>query len=122
METAVTSLRSSRRGFLKTSTAALTAGFSPYWFTGESSRAFGFKDPSERLVIGCIGTGTARLVSAPLSLNWDVPCGSSADPTGLTFTPPAAALGTSVKVLVTSPAHTRWVFRVDERSVSRKTA
>ena len=48
----------SRRNFLQTSAAALAAGFSPYWFTSESNRAFGFRDPSERLVIGCIGTGS----------------------------------------------------------------
>jgi hypothetical protein len=91
--------------------------------TSAVPRKFSFTPKASlELWLGCIGTGTARLVSPAMSLNWDVPCGSSADPTGLTFTPPSAVLGTSVKVLVTSPEHTRWVFRVDERSVSHKTA
>ncbi|MBL8849693.1 MAG: twin-arginine translocation signal domain-containing protein, partial [Planctomycetaceae bacterium] len=46
-----------RRNFLKTSTAAAAGAILPYWFTSESSRAFGFASPNERPILGCIGTG-----------------------------------------------------------------
>lgn len=91
--------------------------------TSAVPRKFSFTPKASlELWLGCIGTGIARLVSPAMSLNWEVPCGSSPDPTGLTFTPPASALDRSVKVLVTSPAQTRWVFRVDQKSVPAKTA
>ena len=91
--------------------------------TGATPRKFSFTPKSVlELWLGCIGTGTARVVSAPLDLSWAVPCGASADPVGLTYTPPGSALDTKVKVLVTSPPGTRWLFRADERSVPLKTA
>jgi predicted dehydrogenase len=46
-----------RRNFLKTTTAAAAGAVLPYWFTSESSRAFGFASPNERPILGCIGTG-----------------------------------------------------------------
>ena len=49
---------SSRRDFLKTTTAAAAGAVLPYWFTSESSRAFGFASPNERPILGCIGTGS----------------------------------------------------------------
>jgi hypothetical protein len=91
--------------------------------TGSAPRTFSLIPKSGlELWLGCIGAGTARVVSAPLGLNWAVPCGASADPAGLGYTPPGAALDKKAKVLVTSPPGTRWVFRADERSAPRKTA
>ncbi len=48
---------SSRRDFLKTTTAAAAGAMLPYWYTSESSRAFGYQSPNERPLLGCIGTG-----------------------------------------------------------------
>lgn len=46
-----------RRRFLKTSTTvALAAASSPYWFA-QSSLASPFQSPNDRPVLGCIGTG-----------------------------------------------------------------
>jgi hypothetical protein len=70
--------------------------------------------------LGCIGAGTARLVSPAIDLSWGVPCGHRGDPAGITFTPPRTAVGTRVKVEVASPPDTRWVFRADAKGVPRK--
>lgn len=47
-----------RRDFLKTSTAAAAGAMMPYWFTSQSARAFAYTSPNERPVLGCIGTGS----------------------------------------------------------------
>jgi hypothetical protein len=89
--------------------------------TGTKKRKFSVV-PTSSLVfwLGCIGKGTARIVSPKISLNWSVPCGSGTNPAGITFTPPSAAVGTKVKVEVTSPPDTRWVFRADAKGVPHK--
>ncbi|MGE3315999.1 MAG: Gfo/Idh/MocA family protein [Planctomycetaceae bacterium] len=46
-----------RRDFLKTTATAAAAGTVPFWFPINQSLANSFKAPSERPVIGCIGTG-----------------------------------------------------------------
>lgn len=84
--------------------------------TGTTPREFLLvAEPSLVFWLGCIGTGTARVVSPPLKLNWGVPCGTAtgADPAGITYIPPRAAVGTPVDVEVTSPPGSRWEFRVD---------
>ena len=48
--------RSSRRDFLKTSTA-VAVGATPFWFATGIGPAAEFASPNERPVIGCIGTG-----------------------------------------------------------------
>jgi|SRR6185437_2692395 hypothetical protein len=84
--------------------------------TGTVPRKFGFTATSSVVFwLNCIGTGTARLSSPAVNLNWGVPCGTGADPAGITVTPPRAAQGTAVKVLVTSPPGTHWEIRVDAR-------
>jgi predicted dehydrogenase len=50
--------QASRRDFLKTTTAAAAGAVMPYWFTAASARAFAYQSPSERPVLGCIGTGS----------------------------------------------------------------
>jgi hypothetical protein len=72
--------------------------------------------------LGCIGEGTARVASPSIGLHWSIPCGGVADPEGITFIPPRAAVGTSVKIKVTSSPHTRWEVRVDDRGTPPKTA
>ncbi|MGD9855719.1 MAG: Gfo/Idh/MocA family oxidoreductase, partial [Planctomycetaceae bacterium] len=47
-----------RRDFLKTSTAAAAGAVMPYWFTSESARALAYISPNDRPVLGCIGTGS----------------------------------------------------------------
>jgi hypothetical protein len=66
--------------------------------------------------LACIGTGTASIVSPALHLNWGVPCdsGTGVDPTGITFIPPRATVGTLVEVEVTSLPGSPFEFRVDE--------
>lgn len=56
-ETAVSAKRPNRRDFLKTSAAAAAAGSVPFWFSLDRAIARDFKAPSERPVVGCIGTG-----------------------------------------------------------------
>lgn len=46
-----------RRDFLKTSTAAAAAATMPYWFSTSNAHALNFKNPNDRPIIGCIGTG-----------------------------------------------------------------
>lgn len=88
--------------------------------TGTTPRKFGFAATSSVVFwLNCIGTGTARLSSPAIRLNWGVPCGTGADPAGITVTPPHASQGTKVKVLVTSPPGTRWEIRVDVRPASK---
>jgi hypothetical protein len=82
---------------------------------GTAPRKFGFTvKPSLVFWLNCIGTGSARLASPAIGLAWGVPCGSGADPAGLTFSPPRSAGGKAVKVLVTASAGSRWEIRVDE--------
>ena len=50
--------RHSRRDFLKTSTLAAAAGAMPYWFSPGSLSARAADSPNERLIAGCIGTGS----------------------------------------------------------------
>ncbi|HEY6493062.1 MAG TPA: hypothetical protein VIZ43_07290 [Trebonia sp.] len=64
--------------------------------------------------LSCIGSGTARLTSKAIDLNWGVACGNGDDPQGLTIRPPRSAVGKTVKVLVTAPAGGRWEIRVDQ--------
>ena len=72
--------------------------------------------PSLVFWLGCIGAaGSARVVSPPIRLNWTVPCGTGGYPAAVTFTPPRGAAGHRVKVEVTSPPSTRWLFRADVR-------
>ncbi len=51
------SRRSSRRDFLKSSTAVLAGATMPYWFTSTSNLALGRQSVNDRPVLGCIGTG-----------------------------------------------------------------
>lgn len=84
--------------------------------TGTTPREFSVTATSSLVFwLGCIGTGSARIVSAPLKLNWSVPCvsGNSDGPTGITLIPPRAAVGTAVQVKVTASPGSRWEFRVD---------
>jgi hypothetical protein len=91
--------------------------------TGTTPRKFSLTAaPSLVFWLSCIGTGTARLTSPAISLNWGIPCGSGDDPSGITITPPRAAQGTSVKVEVTSPPNTRWEVRIDARDTPHKKA
>jgi hypothetical protein len=82
--------------------------------TGTKPREFGFTaKPSMVFWLSCIGAGTAHLTSPAIGLKWGVPCGNGADPQGLTYGPPHAAQGKSVKALVTAPAGARWEVRID---------
>lgn len=99
--------------------------------TGTTPREFTLTAASSLVFwLGCIGTGsntgpvtgTARLVGPSIGLNWSVPCGSGGYPAGVTFTPPPATVGTSVKVEVTSPPGTRWEFRADGKDDPGKKA
>ena len=82
---------------------------------GTAPRKFGFTArPSMVFWLNCIGTGSAHLASPAIGLAWGIPCGTGADPAGITFTPPPGAQGKPVKVLVTASAGSRWEVRVDE--------
>lgn len=59
-----------RRDFLKSSTAAAAAASMPYWFTSAQPEAFGYVASTERLVIGCIGTGSRWGAVGPQSFNF----------------------------------------------------
>ncbi len=48
----------SRRDFLKTSTAALATASLPYWSTLTPSATAAYRSANERPVVGCIGTGS----------------------------------------------------------------
>jgi len=50
--------KQSRRDFLKTTAAAAAAGSVPFWFATGADQARAFASPSERPVVGCIGTGS----------------------------------------------------------------
>jgi hypothetical protein len=83
--------------------------------SGTTPRKFGITaTPSVVFWLNCIGTGTARLTSPGINLKWGISCGDGAGPAGLTFSPPHAARGKPVKVLVTSSAGSRWEVRIDE--------
>jgi hypothetical protein len=82
---------------------------------GTAPRKFGFTVRQSMVFwLNCIGTGSARLASPAIGLAWGIPCGNGADPAGITFAPPRAVQGKSVKVLVTASADSRWEIRVDE--------
>jgi hypothetical protein len=65
---------------------------------------------------GASSGGTASIVSAPIGLKWSVACGTDPDPAAITFAPPRVTVGKTVKITVTSTAHTRWLFRADASS------
>jgi len=88
--------------------------------TGMAPRKFTFTAASSMVFwLNCIGTGTARIVSPAMRVNWGVPCGNGADPAGITVAAPRAVRGAQVKVLVTSPPGTRWEIRVDARLIPK---
>jgi len=83
--------------------------------TGTNPREFAVTAKSSLVFwLSCIGTGTVRLTSPAIKLNWGIPCGNGADPEGLTYSPPRATVGKKIKVLVTAPAGARWEVRIDE--------
>lgn len=86
---------------------------------GSAPRKFGFTARQSMVFwLNCIGAGSARLASPAIGLAWGIPCGNGADPVGITFTPPLAAHGKPVKVLVTASAGSRWEVRVDESATA----
>ena len=58
----------------------------------------------------CLNAGIAR------------PLGNAKVPVAVCLALSGTALGATVKILVTSPPRTRWVFRADEKPAPRKTA
>ena len=82
--------------------------------TGTKRHVFSFTATSSVVFwLNCIGKGTARLTSPAMHVNWGVPCGTGANPGGITVTTPPAAQGALVKAQVTSPPGTRCEIRVD---------
>jgi hypothetical protein len=82
--------------------------------TGARPREFHITVGSDMVFwLSCIGTGTARVISADMGLNWGVACGTGDDPSGIDFRPRGAVVGSKVKVLVTAPAGGRWEIRID---------
>jgi predicted dehydrogenase len=62
--------RSSRRGFLRSSSlAGLAAASSPYWFA-PSSFASPFRSANERPILGCIGTGDRWNAVGPAAMTF----------------------------------------------------
>ena len=83
--------------------------------TGANPREFAVTAKSSMVFwLSCIGTGTVRLTSPAIKLNWAIPCGNGDDPQGLTYSPPQSTVGKKIKVLVTPPAGGRWEVRIDE--------
>jgi predicted dehydrogenase len=62
--------KSSRRDFLKTTTAAAAGAMLPYWYTSQSSRAFGYQSANERPILGCIGTGDRWKADGPAAMRF----------------------------------------------------
>lgn len=58
----------SRRDFLKTSTALAATAAMPYWFTTASARAA--DSPNERKLLGCIGTGDRWKAVGPQAMGF----------------------------------------------------
>ncbi len=58
----------SRREFLKTSTAIAATAAMPYWFTTASARAA--DSPNERKLLGCIGTGDRWKAVGPQAMGF----------------------------------------------------
>lgn len=58
----------SRRDFLKTSTALAASATLPYWFTDKSARAA--DSPNERKLLGCIGTGDRWKAVGPQAMGF----------------------------------------------------
>jgi hypothetical protein len=82
--------------------------------TGARPREFHITVGSDMVFwLSCIGTGTARVISAEMGLNWGVACGTGDDPSGIDFRPRGAVVGSKVKALVTAPAGGRWEIRID---------
>jgi hypothetical protein len=82
--------------------------------TGTRPREFHITVGSDMVFwLSCIGTGTAKVVSADMGLNWGVACGTGDDPSGIDFHPAGAVIGSKVKILVTAPAGSRWEIRID---------
>jgi hypothetical protein len=63
--------------------------------------------------LGCLGTGTARLSSPDMTLDWRVQCGVNREPAAINVDPTHARPGKMVEVRLTVPAGDRWSFRVD---------
>jgi hypothetical protein len=83
--------------------------------TGTTAREFGVTAKSSMVFwLNCIGTGSAHLANSAIDLKWTVPCGNGQSPGGITLTPPHAALGKEIKVLVTVSSGSRWEVRIDE--------
>ena len=53
--------------------------------------------PDLVLWLGRLGTGSAKLTSAPLGLSWSVQCGSRVDPQSITFSPTTGRRGTTTR-------------------------
>lgn len=68
----MSSPRTDRRDFLKTGTLAAAAGATmPYWYSTHRSLAEeGARSPNERLVVGCIGTGSRWNAVGPASFQY----------------------------------------------------
>ena len=63
--------------------------------------------------LGCLGTGTARLSSPDMTLDWIVQCGVDREPGGIIVNPTHAPVGKKVTVHLTVPAGDRWSMRID---------
>ncbi len=59
-----------RRDFLKKSTAALAGATMPYWYTSASSLALGKQSASNTPLMGCIGTGDRWWAVGPAAMNF----------------------------------------------------
>jgi hypothetical protein len=63
--------------------------------------------------VGCLGTGTARLSSPDMTLDWKVACGVNREPAGIDVDPTHAPVGKKVTVRLTIPAGDTWSLRID---------
>jgi hypothetical protein len=63
--------------------------------------------------LGCLGTGTARLSSPDMTLDWTVPCGVNRTPGGINVNPTHAPAGKKVTVVLTVTAGSSWSLRID---------
>jgi hypothetical protein len=63
--------------------------------------------------LGCLGSGTARLTSPDMTLDWTVECGVDRDPAGINVDPTHAPVGKKVTVDLSIPAGARWSLRID---------
>jgi hypothetical protein len=63
--------------------------------------------------LGCLGTGTARLSSPDMTLDWIVQCGVNREPGGIIVNPTHAPVGKKITVDLTIPAGDQWSLRID---------